>query len=348
MKRIFLLILAAMFCTAPVLKVNALDTSARSAVLIDAASGTVMYEKNAHERLPMASTTKIMTALVALEYADKNAVVTVPAEAVGVEGSSVCLKAGESMTLEELLYAVMLESANDAAAAVAYIVGGSIEDFALMMNEKAQSLGLTDTSFANPHGLDAENHYTTAHDLARIAAEAMKNEDFRTIVSTYRYKIPMSESGYRYLMNHNKLLKMYDGALGVKTGFTKKSGRCLVSAAERDGLMLVAVTLNAPDDWRDHSAMLDYGFGNYEMNTLATADEYSFTLECVGKQTTHVTVTNPKGASVCMQKGSGEIEQTVILPRFVYAPVSVGDVLGRIDFSCDGKVLDSVELVVKE
>ncbi|MBQ4137279.1 MAG: D-alanyl-D-alanine carboxypeptidase [Clostridia bacterium] len=344
MKKTFVLIMlfcAVMLCSIPAC---ALDTSARSAVLIDAASKTVLYEKEPDVRLPMASTTKIMTALVALENADTETVVTIPPEAVGVEGSSVCLKAGESMTLGELLYAVLLESANDAAAAVAYAIGGSIEDFAIMMNEKATSMGLENTSFANPHGLDAENHYTTAKELAIIAAEALENESFKEIVGTYRYKIPMSAGGYRYLLNHNKMLKLYDGAIGVKTGFTKKSGRCLVSAAERDGLRLVSVTLNAPDDWRDHRAMLDYGFDTYEMKTLAREGEYSFTLDCIGKKITQVKAVNKGGVSLCLAKQGGEITQTVYLPRFVYAPVNEGDRLGYIEFARDGKVIASVEL----
>ena len=349
MKRFFMLFVSALLCASIIfspISAYALDTSAHSAVLIDADSGLIMYEKNAYERMPMASTTKIMTALVALENADMNTEVEVPSGAVGVEGSSVCLKAGETMPLGELLYAMMLESANDAAAAIAITVGGSIEEFALMMNERAQSLGLTDTSFANPHGLDAENHYTTAHDLAIIAAEALKNETFAEMVSTYKHRIPMESGGYRYLMNHNKMLRLYDGAIGVKTGFTKKSGRCLVSAAERDGLKLVAVTLSAPDDWRDHTAMLDYGFENYEHRTLASVGEFAFTLECIGKKVSHLSVTNAEAAEVCLKKDSGNIKQTVYLPRFVWAPVNSGDLLGRIDFTLDGKIIASVPLAV--
>jgi D-alanyl-D-alanine carboxypeptidase/D-alanyl-D-alanine carboxypeptidase (penicillin-binding protein 5/6) len=249
------------------------------------------------------------------------------------------------MTLGELLYAVLLESANDAAAAVAYTVGGSIEDFAIMMNDKATSMGLENTSFANPHGLDAQEHYTTARELAIIAAEALENDSFKEIVGTYRHKIPMSTGGYRYLLNHNKMLKLYDGAIGVKTGFTKKSGRCLVSAAERDGLRLIAVTLNAPDDWRDHSAMLDFGFDTYEMKTLAREGEYSFTLDCIGKKITQINAVNKRGVSMCLPKAGGEITQTVYLPRFLYAPVSEGEKLGYIEFARDGKIIASVDLL---
>lgn len=330
-------------CSCFSLRIDALDVSARSAVLIDAASGIVMYEKNADERLPMASTTKIMTALVALENAELDTVVEVPSAAVGIEGSSVCLQNGEKMKLGELLYAMMLESANDAAAAVAITVGGSIEDFARMMNEKAQSLGLVNTSFANPHGLDADGHYTTARELASIASEALKNADFAEMVSTYRKNIP-TDGGYRYLMNHNKMLKLYDGAIGVKTGFTKKSGRCLVSAATRDGMTLVAVTLNAPDDWRDHTDLLDYGFENYEVRKLAEVGEYEFELSQIGKEIGTVRVNNHDAVSVCLKKTSGEISKTVYLPRMLWSSVESGEMLGRIEFALDGSVVATLPL----
>ena len=348
MKRIFMLVFTVAFCACLTSGVCALDTSAQSAILIEADSGRVIYEKNSDSRMPMASTTKIMTALVALENADINEVVQIPPEAVGVEGSSVCLKAGESMTLEALLYAMLLESANDAAAAIAITVGGSIEDFAVMMNEKATQLGLVNTSFANPHGLDAENHYTTAHELALIAAHALENEEFARMVSTYKHNIPTQDGGYRYLMNHNKMLRFYSGAVGVKTGFTKKSGRCLVSAAERDGMKLVAVTLSAPDDWRDHTAMLDLGFEGYEKRVLAHDGEFEFTLECVGKDTSHIKVKSVGVAEYCMPKDAGNVTQTVYLPRFVYAPKQVGECVGRVDFSFGSNVVASVELVVSE
>lgn len=348
MKRFIAIIITVFFCALMfTLTSLALSTSARSAILIDADSGTVLFDKNAHERLPMASTTKIMTALVALENADLDKEVSVSPNAVGVEGSSVCLKNGEVMTLEELLYAMLLESANDAAAAIAIDIGSSIEGFAEMMNQKAQSLGLDDTSFENPHGLDGENHYTTAHDLARITAAALKNPDFARIVSTYKYRIPMGDS-YRYLLNHNKLLRQYEGAIGVKTGFTKKSGRCLVSAAEKDGLKLIAVTLSCPDDWHDHSAMLDFGFENFERRKLASDGEFEFELECVGRKSGHVKVKSVGELSLLVNKGDANITQRVNLPRFVYAPKEAGEETGSIEFYLDGKEVGKVPLVISE
>ena len=347
MKRIYTLFCAVslLFCFAVnICAAGDFNVSAHSAVLIDADSEKVLWSKDAEERMPMASTTKIMTALVAIENADISSEIAVPRGAVGVEGSSVCLKDGELLTLEELLYAMLLESANDAAAAIAISVGGSIEDFAVMMNQKAEELGLENTSFANPHGLDAENHYTTAHDLAVIAANALKNETFQKIVSTYKYRIPLEKESYRYLMNHNKMLRLYDGAIGVKTGFTKKSGRCLVSAAERDGLRLVAVTLNAPDDWHDHAQMLDYGFENFEMREIAAEGQYSFKLSCVGGTESEITVSNKESIKKCMPKGDGKAEVTVYLPHFLYAPVKAGDEIGKIVLSKNGETLGEVSL----
>lgn len=238
--------------------------SAKSAVLIDGASGRVLYEHNAYEKLPMASTTKIMTGLLACESGKLDKTVKVSPFASGTEGSSLWLKIGEKLTLEELTYGLMLKSGNDAAVTIAEYLGGSIDAFALLMNKRAREIGAKNTNFVNPHGLDAEGHYTTAYDLALIAREAMKNDKFREIVSTKTYSIPMQgENWDRALKNHNKLLWQYEGCIGIKTGYTKKCGRCLVTSAERDG-KLICVTLNAPDDWNDHKKLLDMGFSDYK------------------------------------------------------------------------------------
>ena len=233
--------------------------SAKSAALYCPETKSFLYEKNADVRLPMASTTKIMTALLALERGDLSSTVTVPKEAVGVEGSSLYLEEGDELTLSDLLYSVLLRSANDASVAVAIAVSGDAESFTVLMNERASELGLTDTHFDNPHGLDSETHYTTARDLALLSAKALENESFKAISSTYNYSFTKSSGEEISLVNHNKLLKMLDGTVGLKTGFTKKSGRCLASAIEKDGVTLVAVTLNAPDDWRDHKTLYEYG-----------------------------------------------------------------------------------------
>ena len=211
-----------------------LNLSAKSAVLYEPTTGEFLYEKNANLRLGMASTTKIMTALIALESLDLDQEIAVDDRAIGIDGSSIYLERGEIMGAEELIYSLMLRSANDAAEALAYEISGSIEAFCELMNEKAHSLGLENTSFKNPHGLDAKEHFTTAHDLAIISAEALKNQKFKEISSTYK-KVVESNFQTRTLVNHNKLLKMYDGCIGVKTGYTQACGRSLVGAAERDG-----------------------------------------------------------------------------------------------------------------
>lgn len=244
--------------------------SAKSAVLYDPYSQSFLYSKNADARLPMASTTKIMTALVAIENSQLETLVNISDKAIGTEGSSLYLKHGESMTMEDLLFGLMLRSANDAAAAIAYEISGSIEAFAEKMNETALTMGLKDTHFTNPHGLDNNSHYTTARELAVITGEALKNDVFLKIVSTKKHIIKNADGEARLLINHNKLLNMYENTIGVKTGFTKKSGRCLVGAAERDGVRLITVTISAPDDWNDHIALFNYGFKKLKAEPLQT------------------------------------------------------------------------------
>ena len=324
----------------------ALSLSARSAALVDASDGRLLYSKNSTQKMPMASTTKIMTAIVAIEQGNLDAVVEVPREAVGVEGSSIYLSAGEKLTLGNLVYALMLESANDAAAAIAIIIGGSIKGFADKMNEKAAELGLENTHFANPHGLDATGHYTTARDLAYLSAYALKNPTFREIVSTKKKTIPLNgNEGVRLLKNHNRMLRYYDGAIGVKTGFTKKSGRCLVSAAERDGLILVAVTLNAPSDWNDHTEMLDYGFESYVRLNLASRGSLSITMPAVGGVQDWVMLTNTEDIAVTLPVSHKSISSVIEAPHFVFAPMRAGSIVGRIVYYSDGEEIASSPLI---
>ena len=321
------------------------SVSAKAAILIDGNTGKIIGVKNADARMSMASTTKIMTALVAIESCDISTTVAVSPDAVGVEGSSVYLYNGERLSLEDLLYAMLLESANDAAAAIAIAVGGSIEGFAEMMNQKAEELGLENTHFTNPHGLDNEEHYTTARELAIIAGEALKNDAFRKIVSTYKKDIPLNETeGVRLLINHNKLLKLYDGSVGVKTGYTKKSGRCLVSAAERDGLFLICVTLNAPDDWKDHQTLLDYGFSLYESRILCLDGEYRHIMPIVGGDQDYVVLTNKGDARVTLPRGANDLQCSLELSKFEYAPIKQGDICGNLIYTLDGKEVVRIPL----
>ena len=251
--------------------VQAPSVSAEGAVLIEGSSGRVLYEKNPGKRLYPASTTKIMTALVTLETLDElglgpDSKVIIPVEAAGVEGSSLYLKAGEKLSLEELLYGLMLQSGNDSAEAIAICVGGSREAFVEKMNRKAEQLGCNGTHFVNPSGLFDEDHYTTAGDLAVIASEAMKRKDFREIVGAKKWA---SEETDRSFVNKNKTVFNYEGGNGVKIGFTKKSGRTLVASAEREGRELIAVVLRDGNWFNDAYSLMDYGF---ELEAAETAD----------------------------------------------------------------------------
>ena len=324
--------------------------TAKSAVLIDADSGSILYEKNAHEQMGMASTTKIMTALTVLWLCSADSVVKISREAVGIEGSSVYLCEGEELTVEQLLYALLLSSANDAAVALAIHSAGSVDRFAEKMNQYADALGIEDTHFTNPHGLYDDEHYTTAYSLALIAREAMKNELLRRIFSTYKATIPFcGEPDRRLLVNHNKLLRSYDGAIGVKTGFTKKTGRTLVSAAERDGLTLIAVTLNAPDDWKDHTSMLDYGFENYERRVLYDAYEYELYMPVVGSDTEYVRLTNSLPLALTLKKGDLSASVRVLSSyRFLFAPCNEGKELGTLELSANGNTVSSPIVTTEE
>lgn len=245
-------VLCLIFCITPAVA-EALEVSATAAVLMDADMGQVLYEKNGDRQMLIASTTKIMTALVVLEHAAPDDVITVTPDHMA-EGSSMYLRAGETVRVEELLYGLLLCSGNDAALALTECAGG-LTPFVALMNEKAAALGMAHTSFANPNGLDADGHYSTARDMAVLAAAAMENPTFRRICSSRSVTI-----GQRTMENHNRLLRQVEGCVGLKTGYTRAAGRTLVSCTERDGCRLVAVTLQDGNDWADHAALYDYGF----------------------------------------------------------------------------------------
>lgn len=243
---------------------DAPDIAARAAVLMDPLTGEVLYQKNERERLPMASTTKIMTALVVLERSSLEEKVVIGEEAVKVGESSGWLDPGETLTVEQLLYALLLQSGNDAATALASHVGGSVREFVDIMNRRAEELGAWDTHFTNPHGLDQEGHYTTAYDLALIASKAMQLETFRRIVSTRAYEVPWpGHPSPRVYYNKNRLLGSYPYATGVKTGYTLNAGRCLVASAKKEDMELISVVLNCDDYWNQSRRLLEYGFRNF-------------------------------------------------------------------------------------
>ena len=321
-----------------------IDVSAHAATLYEPTTQQFLFTKNADVRLPMASTTKIMTAIVALENADLDDLVTIDERAVGIEGSSAYLKIGDTLSIEELVYALMLQSANDAAEAIAYHISGSVDAFAELMNEKALSLGLENTNFENPHGLDSENHYTTAHDLSIIAACALENSLLRTVSSTYK-KTFKTESRQRTYVNHNKLLLRTDGAIGLKTGFTKKSGRCLVGAAQRDGLTLISVTLDAPNDWNDHAVMLDYGFSSIEAVTLIKKDELYYDIPVINGRSSTLRVECESDVELVMPKQDREIKIYAKLPSILIAPIHDGDALGAVYATVNGETVAQARLI---
>lgn len=339
LKKVLLCLILALCCRTPA---NALELSAHSAVLLDGDSGQVLFAQKADEKSLIASTTKIMTALVVLEHAELSEVVEIPAEAVGIEGSSMYLRAGERLTVEDLLHGLMLSSGNDAAVALALHVAGSVDAFAELMNEKAGELGLTQTSFENPHGLDGENHYSTARELGIIASAAMEREDFQTIVSTKTYRC-----GDRILSNHNKLLWRYDGALGVKTGFTKKAGRILVGAAQRNGRKLITVTINAPNDWQDHEKLFDYGFSQYVCCALVEEGTVLGAVPVIGGQRSIVELIASQGIDSYVLPEE-ETEIILNIPEFIYAPVEAGQRIGTAQVLLAGRKMGEVELIASK
>lgn len=297
--------------------------SAECAVLMCADSGEILYEKNADKQSAIASITKIMTAVIALEYAaanDKNVTFT---DEMTAEGSSMYLKKGEILRLSELVKGMMAVSGNDAANAAAVSVAGSKESFAVLMNEKAKQLGMNNSHFVTPSGLDDDKHYSTARDMAVLCCYAMENEQFRNIVSQKSIKVNyvFPEEKTQLCVNHNKLLSSYEGCIGIKTGYTKKAGRTLTSCAERNGIRLIAVTLNDRNDWADHKTLLDYGFSMYETRRLVSKND-SFELPVVGSEADTVSIHPEKDIYAAVRKDStDEPEIKLYMPHFIYAPV---------------------------
>ena len=323
-----------------------LSLSAASAVLIEAETGTVLYAKNCDERRAMASTTKIMTAILTIEAGDLDRDFTADPYAIMVEGTSMGLRAGDIVSRRDLLYGILLPSGNDAANAAAVSVSGSMSAFVEKMNEKAEQLKLQNTHFVTPSGLDADGHYTTARDLANLTAYAMKNETFREIVKCKTKQVEFGNPPYkRTLYNSNKMLSRYDGAIGVKTGFTDNARRCLVSAAERRGTTLIAVTLNAGDDWNDHTKMLDYGFAEVKSYPLETGCSTKVSVAGTGKK---IGVYADSTELSLKPEQRSKLERRVLLPRIVYGEVKKGDELGSLEFFLNGKNVKSVPLYAAE
>ena len=314
-------------------RVRAVEVSASAAVLMDMDSGRVLYERNAGARMLIASTTKILTALVAIRDGNLSDTVKVSREAAYTEGSSMYLKEGEELTLETLLYGLLLCSGNDAAVAVAEHVGGSVESFVKRMNETAAELGMEHSSFANPNGLDDEKHYSTAYDMALLARAAMENETLVRIASTRTVSI-----AGRTMTNHNKLLSYMDGCFGLKTGYTRAAGRTLVSCAERNGQRLIVVTLQDGNDWADHQSLFEYGFAAFPAKRMAQLGH-----ELAEKEGVSLIAAD----SFAWPLAQGEtLETRLELDRELTAPLRAGTRVGEAVFSLNGREVGRVSLLV--
>lgn len=313
------------------------ETAAKGCIVIEAETGRILYGQNIHTQLPMASTTKIMSALIALEQPNLDEYFTVDSQAIQVEGSSMGLQVGDQASLRMLVYGMILPSGNDSANATAVRIAGSIEGFVEMMNAKAEEMGLSNTHFVTPSGLDADGHYSTAYDMAMLTAAAMENPTFREICKLSQAQVKFGNPPYeRWIKNHNKLMSMYEPCIGVKTGFTDNARRCLVSAAEQDGTTLICITLNAADDWNLHIGMYQRYFNEikgYDLQQLLEEES----IPVAGGRVRRCGVALPKPMQFPMKSGEKEAVSCQLLwDPFLFAPVKTGDLVGEAVFLYNG------------
>ena len=321
--------------------------SAQSFVVLDARTNTVLYEHNARNKMSMASTTKIMTAIIALEKLSEEQIVKITPDMLKVEGTAMGLAAGDEISVKGLLTGLLLESGNDAANALAFHIAGSLEKFSTVMNQKAKDLGMSGSNFVTPSGLDSEQHYTTAYDMAILTSYSLKNPLFEEIVSTKKEKVtffnpPKTVTYY----NHNRLLSEMDGAIGVKTGFTKKSGRCLVSAARRNGATVVTVTLKAASDWSDHKQLTDYGFEEMIEIPLDTTLPKSINVISSDKKEIEIQMNND--IKMTLPKSNNKIIRQVCLPDFLYARITKGDKVGEVRYYINDILIQTEDVFASE
>lgn len=333
-----------------VLSADTFQTSAKAMCTMEASTGRILYSKNENAKLPMASTTKIMTAITAIENcADLDEKFVISPKAVGISGTSIYLRKDEALSIRELLYGLMLVSGNDASVAIGERVGGNVKNFVELMNKTAEKIGATNSHFANTHGLDEKGHYTSASDLARITSYALQNETFREIVSTKNTKIVNTAGKSRYLKNKNKLLHTLEGCIGVKTGFTDDAGRCLVSSAERDGMTLVCVVLNCGPMFEESATLLEKGFEDYKMIDVTKDYDYSRFVKVEGGRKEFCEV-GTKGSFVYPFK-SGEqnkLKYLYTLPDFLNSPVNKGEQIGKVEVYYGNDLLFSEKIYTME
>ncbi|WP_097677455.1 D-alanyl-D-alanine carboxypeptidase family protein [Anaerosalibacter sp. Marseille-P3206] len=336
---IVLFISSISYCTEP-------DISAQSAILMDTISGRVLFDYNSQEKLPMASTTKIMTALIGIENGNMDDIVKINKDSVGIEGSSIYLYEDEEISKKDLLYGLMLRSGNDSAVAIAKHIGGDVGSFIEMMNMRSKEIGALNTNFVNPHGLEDKNHYTTAYDLALITKEALKSKEFREIVSAKTWVANRDKNNYFY--NKNKTLWQYDGGDGVKIGYTKSAGRCLVSSATRKGMQLIAVVLNDGNWFNDCYKLFDYGFDNYESIIVYDKGQFIKNLKIKDGNEEYLPVITEDICTLPLKEDEKEKIKVVIhLPDELEAPIIKNTKVGRIEVYLDGEMMYTTNLISK-
>lgn len=326
------------------------DLSAQSYILMEKQTGKVVFEKNAYQKMKMASTTKIMTGILALEMGKPDDIVKVSERAAYVEGSSMYLAPNEQIRLIDLIYGLMLNSGNDAATAIAEHLCKSEAEFAKQMTKKAVEIGANNTSFENPSGLDGDNHYTTAYDLALITRYALKNDAFAEIVKTKKKVIPWQGKAFgKTLVNHNKLLSMYEGCDGVKTGFTKKSGRTLVCSATRGGISLICVTLNAPNDWQDHTKLFDYAFSRLKLNKIIEKGQIMKTVSVTKGYVDKTSLIANDDLFLPIEANEfDKLSYEINAPQNIIPPVLNNEKIGEALIYYDKKFIKKIDLVTNE
>lgn len=325
-----------------------LEVSAASAVMMQANSGRILFQKDAHTPRAMASTTKIMTALLAAERLPLDHDVSVPAQAVRVEGTALGLRGGDTISTQDLITGLLLASGNDAANVLAQEVAGSQEAFSVLMNQRAAEIGMKHTHFVTPSGLDADGHVSTAYDMALLAREALKNDTVAAIVQQKSATIHFgSPKRAVTVSNHNRLLRLYPDAIGIKTGFTKKAGRCLVSAAKRDGMTLIVVTLHCPNDWDDHMKLYNAAFTKVKTVALPTVNLPALQMAGGDKKAVRLTMTVPSSVAV-MQDEAERIRTRLELPAFLWSGVKKGERVGWVIYTLDGQELARAPVLAAE